>query len=100
MILLREFMDDVNDKWLRNRVIKNFRRCYSGIMPKKYWIFPQQPNIYVLSKCICIEFPAWGSYEYRYELSELQKKLYKFFEMETYHFDGKVTFVLKRNKNA
>lgn len=96
MILLKELSNDLNDKRLYNRVVKNFRRCYSGIMPKKYWIFPQQPNIYIMSKSICIEFPAWGSREYRYELSDLQKKLYKNFIMETYHSDGIITFVLKK----
>lgn len=92
-------MDDLNNKRLYNRVVRNFRRCYSGLMPRKYGILPQQPHIYVLSKSICIEVPAWGSFEYRYEISELQKKLSKFFEMEVHHYDEKITFILKRKKN-
>lgn len=98
MNLLRELLEDLNDKKTFNLVVKNARRCYSGLMPKKYGIFPQQPHVYILSKSICLEFPSWGSIEYRYELSELQEKLSQNFYCDVQYFDGKTTFVLKEVK--
>ena len=93
--LLKDFVRDNSNKALYRRVIRNFRRCYSGIMPKKYLFLPQQPAIYPMSKSICIEFPAWGSFEYRYELSSLENRLSDNFLLEVHHFNGKITFILK-----
>jgi len=98
MNLLKDLLRDLDDIKTFNLVVKNSRRCYSGLMPKKYGIFPQQPDVYILSKCICLEFPSWGSIEYRYELSELRNKLCQNFYCDVQYFDGKTTFILKKIK--
>ncbi len=98
MDLLEDLLNDLDNTKLYYRVVKNFRKCYSGLMPKRHFIFPQQPYIYKVSNSLCIEFPAWGSYEYRYELSDLQRRLRQNFVMDVHHSDGKIVFLLKKRK--
>lgn len=98
LALLECFLEDPDNERLEHMVVKDFRRTYSRIMPKKYWIFPQQPVVYVLSKSICIEFPSWGSKEYRYSLADLQRALQTRFIFDVQYFDGKTTFIIRSVK--
>ena len=107
MILRNKLIEDIISGQISEEehevVLKTIRRdlskIFKEIIPKKFWIFPQNPYVYCLSNCLCIEMPGYGSESYLLILSEIEQQLRENFSVETHFFDGKITYLIKKNKN-
>lgn len=90
---------DMKEFDLAKILMKSIRRqlthTFKKDMPRKYWIFYQQPKIYFLSNTLCLEFPSWGSEKYRKLLIDLGRKLRAFCITDISYFDGKTTFAVR-----
>lgn len=80
---------------LTKSVRRQLKYIFKKDMPKKYWIFYQEPKAYFLSKTLCLEFPSWGSEKYRNMLDELGTVLRKFCTTDISYFDGKTVFLIR-----
>lgn len=97
--LISILLNNIDNVEYCNLITKDFRREFRHYMPKKYYIFPTQPKIYILSNTkVCIEMPAWGSLAYRNKLCLLEEKLRRKFKMDTVFYDGKITYVIREDK--
>lgn len=101
--LINELIEGQLDKEQESIVLKtlsrNISKIFDNTMPKKYLVFPQNPKVYLLSRCLCIEVPSYGNTKYISILRMLKEKLYENFVFDTQYFDGKTTFIIKKNKN-
>ena len=96
---LETVLNDQNDVTNLNLIRKHLRRQFTGIMPKRYYIFPRDPKVYRMSKSICIEMPSWGNRSYRLALATLERELKKSFICDTQYYDGNTTFVVRECRN-
>lgn len=78
---------------------RNILKIFDNTIPKKFLIFPQNPEVYVLSHCVCIEVPSFGNNDYLIILKYLEESLMKEFVFDIHYFNGKTTFIVKKNKN-
>lgn len=90
---------EIKEYELADILVKSIKKQLTGIfkadMPKKYWIFNQEPKVYFVSQVFCLEFPSWGSQKYREMLIELGRKLRDFCTTDIAYFDGKTTFMIR-----
>lgn len=107
MILRNSLVDDIVSGYVSEEehravlktITRDLSKIFQDIMPKKFWIFSQNPHVYCLSHSLCIEMPGFGSEDYLSVLNELESQLRNRFVVETHYFDGKITFIVKKNKN-
>lgn len=83
------------------RIEKRLIRYFKGTLPKKYFIIPQTPHVYILSNTICIELPSYGSLAYRKGfLLALTKRLKDYFICDITYYDGKITYKIRGIKDG
>lgn len=88
------------NSYVFNKIKRIYRREFRGIMPNKYLILPNTLKMYVMSKTLCCEFPANGSFQYREKLNDIFCLLQKYFFVNKRVSDGKVVYQIRGNNNV
>ena len=91
------FIEEIhsNDSNYLATIRKILMREFRDSMPKKYFIFPQQCEVYCLSKTLCIKFPSWGSERYMDKQRGFYDFLLENFIVDRELFDGNTTYLIR-----